>query len=746
MKTEIIIKNLMKNILKICVLLILLLATFPDSVLADESTSTEIIIDQPTEQVATSTEITNTEIVATSTEETSTTTEETFTITGTSTSTEEFFPVNETSTSTITINLKLRYQDTLVFSGPITLTKDAISTILDNTNTNREIITSTAFGALHEADLVSPNFNLSNLAYYASWNSFLINCLEVVTSTNSPTISACYNWQYVVNDTYPFVGSDQYNLSDGDNVYFYFGSSRIVELSTSTVAAGDSFIATAKSYDYQNNIYVPAPNYTIGITQPDPNNPWTPKVLFSTTSDVLGQGIFTIDQAGLYGVGIGEDYYSSLENLFVVDSISTATTTSVTTTTSATSTETTGSTSGSSETEASIDISKALEFLITNQSTNGSFSNDLYTDWAAIGLAASGNSGAKSLIKSYLISHNFSGDTLTDYERHTMALMSLGINPYTGTNKNYISKILSEFDEKQFGDDGLVNDDIFALFPLLNAGYNSSDLEILKTVEFIISKQSANGSWESVDLTAAAIQALFLVTNLPNVNSALEKAKNYLKNSEQGDGGFGNSFSTLWAMQAIKVLGEDQSTWIKNSKTPEQYIAAKQNLDGGLEFGSSLDTRVWATSYLLPAYYGKSWNDLMSNFKKPKIDTDSINSANNSDISSTETTEEVSHQNDPQEDLILPVTVNQPNLIMENAPLDENNGQDVDTKNNNKNNNQLEEPLNLSPEKSSQNNLQANVLEATLNLPILRNINSFVDTTLAGLGVMWGFIVKLFKI
>jgi len=136
----------------------------------------------------------------------------------------------------------------------------------------------------------------------------------------------------------------------------------------------------------------------------------------------------------------------------------------------------------------------------------------------------------------------------------------------------------------------------------------------------------------------------------------------------------------------------------------------------------------------------------MSNFKKPKIDTDSINSANNSDISSTETTEEVSHQNDPQEDLILPVTVNQPNLIMENAPLDENNGQDVDTKNNNKNNNQLEEPLNLSPEKSSQNNLQANVLEATLNLPILRNINSFVDTTLAGLGVMWGFIVKLFKI
>ncbi len=699
-----------KNLLKFYFLTALLFVANPGLVLAEELAPNEPV-------VSTIETITTTDETASTTPESMTPNDETATSTQISSSTLEasqnvsfsnFSSENSSiATNTISVNLNIRYQDSVVFSGPVTLINDATTTVIDNTNTNREIIVSTALGALNQADIDNTSFNISNLAYYASWNAFLINCLDVATSTNLSLINACYNWQYVVNDIYPFVGADQYNLSDGDNIYFYFGSPRIVELSTSTISAGDSFIATAKSYDYQNNLYVPAPNYTIGITQPDPNNPWSPTVLFSTTSDSLGQGIFTLNQIGSYGIGLAEDYYYSLQNLSVVATSTTATSTN--------------STSGSSA-NSSVNINQAIEFLMA-QTTDGSFGSDLYTDWVAIGLAASGNSSAKNLVKNYLLNQKFSADNLTDYERRAMALMSLGINPYNGTNINYIEKIIEGFDGNQFGEEGLVNDDIFALFPLLNAGYNSSDPEISKTVAFIISKQNSNGSWDSIDLTAAAIQALSLVSDLPNVNSALEKAKTYLNNSKQGDGGFGNIFSTLWAKQAL------------NDNSSDNYLASKQNSDGGLETGSDLNSRIWATAYLIPAYYGKSWNSLMSNFKKLKIETSADNTSDNSFDKKEVSNQEVVENNEPVADLILPEVVEKPFLALENnvPEVKESFNSDVDNPKD-----EIENQNNL--------NLQANVLGSFENLPIIKTFNEVIITTFVGLKVVWSFITGLFKI
>ena len=47
-----------------------------------------------------------------------------------------------------------------------------------------------------------------------------------------------------------------------------------------------------------------------------------------------------------------------------------------------------------------------------------------------------------------------------------MALMSLGLDPYNTNGENYINKIISGFDRKQFGDASVDNDDIFALITL----------------------------------------------------------------------------------------------------------------------------------------------------------------------------------------------------------------------------------------------------------------------------------------
>src|SRR3989344_6077620 len=129
-----------------------------------------------------------------------------------------------------------------------------------------------------------------------------------------------------------------------------------------------------------------------------------------------------------------------------------------------------------------------------------------------------------------------------------MALLSLGINPYSGTSTDYITPIVDTFDGTQIGE-LFPHDDIFAIFPLLHAGYSVNDEIIQKVTAYIVSKQSANGSWGDPDSTAAAVQALSLINSQPGVSDALSKAKIYLQGHQQSNGGFGNSFSTSWVIQ-----------------------------------------------------------------------------------------------------------------------------------------------------------------------------------------------------
>jgi prenyltransferase beta subunit len=267
-------------------------------------------------------------------------------------------------------------------------------------------------------------------------------------------------------------------------------------------------------------------------------------------------------------------------------------------------------------------IENALSFLSSQQKDNGSFGDFLYTDWAGFAFASvSGESIYKEKITNYLKTNIFDSNIATDNERHAMALMSLGINPYSGTEINYIKKIVDSFDGTQFGDPNLVNDDIFAIFPLIKAGYDSSDEMIQKDVSFIISKQNVDGSWESVDMTASAMQALSLLPVSENITKAKIQAEQYLKNIQKSDGGFENSFSTSWVIEAINSLHEDMSAWTKNNLNPINYLASLQQSDGGVELlTANKNTRIWATSYAITAVGGKSWADIMQSFTKPAVD------------------------------------------------------------------------------------------------------------------------------
>lgn len=285
-----------------------------------------------------------------------------------------------------------------------------------------------------------------------------------------------------------------------------------------------------------------------------------------------------------------------------------------------------GSVLGITTEKTEFDLEKAYQFLISQQKEDGSFGEDIYTDWIAMSLASSNH--LQEVIKLIKYFEEYKLDeksSLTDYERHTIALMSLGLNPYNTNGENYIKKITDNFDGKQFGDIDEDNDDIFALIVLQNAGFNSDDKNITSSIDFVLSKQKENGSFdESIDMTGASIEALSGFNQNEKIKNALLKAKDFLKKNQKEDGGFGNVSSTSWAIEGILALGEKPEDWKiedpanEASNTPFDYLALKQDTDGGIK-GENTENRIWQTSYAIKAYSGKKWNDVMQKFKKPEI-------------------------------------------------------------------------------------------------------------------------------
>ncbi len=280
---------------------------------------------------------------------------------------------------------------------------------------------------------------------------------------------------------------------------------------------------------------------------------------------------------------------------------------------------------------AKLDLNKAVNFLINKQSADGSFGSVMITDWAALALASANPSGpAGQKVKSYLLADTsplVGMNPVSDYARRAMALMSFNISPYDGVKTDYVKKIADLFDGSQFGDASLYNDDIFALLVLYKAGYTADDEIIKKTVSFVIARQQADGSWNGTDLTAAAIQALKPVSAINGVSAALAKARNFLANAQGADGGFGNTFTTPWVMQAIAALSESGGSWQKNNNTPESYLALSQGADGGLEKDSDYENnRIWSTAYAIPAVKNLPWFSIMNGFSK--ADSQAVPAAN----------------------------------------------------------------------------------------------------------------------
>ncbi|MEK7140041.1 MAG: hypothetical protein AAB805_01865, partial [Patescibacteria group bacterium] len=221
------------------------------------------------------------------------------------------------ATPALTVSLNIRDGATLVWSGTVPLsasTTETVSVTPTGSSDAISVLRNSVLGALITADAAQTEFDISDIAYYSSFDSFLINCIAI------PAVSAsarCYNWQYVVSGTYPSVGIDDYALSGGETIYLYFGTPRRVILSAAETVPTIPVTATAQSYDYTNDSWTTLSGAVVGATQPNPDNPWSPLEIMTGTSGVNGLVDLTLPAIGSYNVGLQSDYYGTTTPLLV---------------------------------------------------------------------------------------------------------------------------------------------------------------------------------------------------------------------------------------------------------------------------------------------------------------------------------------------------------------------------------------------------------------------------------------------
>lgn len=476
----------------------------------------------------------------------------------------------------------IRTGDTVLWEGNIDLPSAGTYKIID-----KEIDSRSVLAILSSIDKVNDSFEITDLPYSESLGSFYIKCITPKDKT-----PLCDNWQYAVGAVTPWTAIDKTILSGGETIGIYFGTSHRVVLDKNDLIVGGTLLATSEKYNYEENIWDALTGVNIGLTLPNVDDIWTPIVVNTFPVDENGKAEITIDSANEYGLGIVEDYYFPSYKIIVTEASN-------------------GGGHSGSNSSKSFSTESAFSFLKSQQKNDSSFGDALYTDWVAIAAKAGDDAYLKSSLAEYFKNNNFNLSAITDYERHAMALMSLGINPYNGTTVDYIKKITNSFDGNQIGDKSLFNDDIFGLIVLQKAGYDENDEIINKTISFIISKQFSDGSWDSVDMTSAGIMALDEFKNIDGVSDSIDKAENFLNQSQMPDGGFENSSSTSWAIQSLSLNSSNGAKVDDGIK----YLSDKQQDDGGLD-GPDLNSRVWITAYAITAVLKLSWIDVLESFDR----------------------------------------------------------------------------------------------------------------------------------
>ncbi len=519
--------------------------------------------------------------------------------------------------SPISINLEIDSATTTLFAGPVTVTA----------------CSATPSGAPTVNGYCAVNQSGVNVVWNTSYGDPF---LDTINGAGNDYMNNMY-WGWFSDLDYGQTALNQHLLTRDEKLLITLRNPLKITIGTTSPVAGATTTVSVFEFGFDSS-YAPlwSPAASSTVTAGDQ--------ILTTGSD--GTAVLTVATSSPFTISA------------TLDGFLPATLTVTPGTTNTPSDNTNNGSGGSGNTTVSApNVASAFGYLVSQQQNDGSINTPEKSDWAALAFAlGDAPAGARSKLASFLQTSRPSLDIATDYERHAMALMALGINPYSSAGVDYIAPIISKFDGTQIGFADRDSDDIFGLLTLSQAGYSSSDTIIQKSVASLVHGQHSDGSWiGGIDMTAAGIQALSPYTSLPGVSAAITKAEDLLRANQQTDGGFGNSDSTSWVLGAIAARGESVSSWSVNGKTPLDSLSALQQTDGGVRpMDTDTGTRVWSTEFALPAFEGRSWASLMQSFPKSTSSNDG-GSTTSSTTSSTATSTATMFNTSTSTPVIVPV-------------------------------------------------------------------------------------------
>ena len=272
--------------------------------------------------------------------------------------------------------------------------------------------------------------------------------------------------------------------------------------------------------------------------------------------------------------------------------------------------------------------SSPLSYLLAAQNSDGGFgagpgqgSSQLYSGWAALGLAAAGinpqdaSHGGASLA-SYLASGATTRTDPGSLERTILAARASGESATSFGGLNLVAAL-----QRDIGRNGSVSDQTnwtaFAVLALRAAGASPPG----RAVHWLIRQQDGDGGFNfstaggesDVDDTGAVLEALAGIPG-STASTTRSRAVRYIGSKQNRDGGFpatagasSNAQSTAWAIQGLIASGADPTALHhRGAPSPLDYLGSLQAPDGHIRYSKSSDeTPVWVTAEAIMALDGK---------------------------------------------------------------------------------------------------------------------------------------------
>jgi uncharacterized membrane protein len=277
--------------------------------------------------------------------------------------------------------------------------------------------------------------------------------------------------------------------------------------------------------------------------------------------------------------------------------------------------------------DSGVNLGPELSYLEGAQNADGGFgaargqpSSELYSAWAAMGLAAAGRDPLTVTRDGHSVLTALLGEASTlespgDMERTILALHASGVPARSLGSLDLEAKLIAaRRADGSFA--GQVNLTSFGVFALRAEGRSPADPLVRAAGLWIARQQDSDGGFSfatrgagsEVDDTAAAVEAM-LAAGVRS-RAVLARAVSYIVHAQNPDGGFpqepggeSNAQSTAWAIQGLVAAGSDVQAVRRNgSRSPLGYLASLVAPGGSVRYSrTSAQSPVWVTAQALTA-------------------------------------------------------------------------------------------------------------------------------------------------